>query len=75
MKEIKNCVVIGTSAGGVEALKTLLPQFKKPSPVAVAVVIHLPPTGPNLIPSLFADLCEFAIKEAESGETMESETI
>jgi two-component system chemotaxis response regulator CheB len=68
-------VGIGTSAGGVDALKILLPSFKKPSTLSVVVVLHLPPEGPNLIPSLFQDLCEFRLKEAEPGEPLESETI
>lgn len=68
-------VGIGTSAGGVDALKIVLPSFKKPSTLSVVVVLHLPPEGPNLIPSLFQDLCEFTLKEAESGEPLEAETI
>jgi two-component system chemotaxis response regulator CheB len=68
-------VVIGTSAGGIDALKTILPVFKRPSSCSVLVVIHLPPRGPNLIPTLFQDLTDFKIKEAESGEKAEPETI
>jgi two-component system chemotaxis response regulator CheB len=73
-KDIKY-VVIGTSAGGIDALKELLPMFKRPSQVSVLVVIHLPPKGPNLIPSLFESICDFTIKEAESGEKALPETI
>lgn len=73
--EVKKCVVIGTSAGGVDALKIILPCFKRPSPLAVVIVIHLPPSGPNLIPSLFEGICDFNIKEAESGEALQAETI
>ena len=68
-------VVIGTSAGGVDALMKILPAFRKPSHLAVVVVIHLPPKGHNLIPSLLAPDCDFSIKEAESGEKIEKETI
>lgn len=75
MNSPKKVVVIGTSAGGVDALRQILPYFKRPANVAVAIVIHLPPSGPNLIPSLFESMCDFRIKEAESGEPLEKETI
>lgn len=74
VSEIK-LVVIGVSAGGIDALKILLPQFKTPSKVSVALVLHLPPTGPNLLPELFRDQCEFKVKEAESGEEILAEHI
>lgn len=74
MKDIE-MVVIGTSSGGVEALMKILPHFKKPSPLAVALVIHLPADGKNLIPSLMKADCDFNIKEASSGETITPETI
>ncbi len=68
-------VVVGASAGGVDALKYVLPSFKTPSDYAVMVVLHLPAKGPNLIPSLFESICDFKIKEAESGELCEAQTI
>lgn len=63
-------VVIGTSAGGIDALKKILPSFKDDKNLSVAVVIHLPARGPNLIPELFKEICSFKVKEAESGETL-----
>lgn len=68
-------IVIGTSAGGVDALMKLLPCFKKPSNLSAAIVIHLPSKGENLIPNLVAPECDFLVKEALSGETVERETI
>lgn len=62
-------VALGASAGGITALHAILPAFSG-ARVAVVVVLHLPPEGPNLIPSLFQDECSFHIKEAESGETV-----
>ena len=74
MKDI-HMVVIGTSAGGVDALMKILPALKKPSKIAVVLVIHLPSDGKNLIPSIVGPHCQFRIKEAESGENIEKETI
>lgn len=68
-------IVIGTSAGGVDMLQKLAPAFRKSGKVKAAVVIHMSPSGPNLIPSLMAENCEFKVKEAEPGEPMEADTI
>lgn len=73
MKEMLNeteIFVIGTSAGGVEILSRILPAFKKTGFIKIAVVIHMPSSGPNLIPSLMQDRCELTVKEADSGEPM-----
>lgn len=68
-------VVIGASAGGVEVLTKLLPSFKKPSPLSIALVLHLPKNGPNLIPELLRHDCSFDLRETASGEELKSETI
>lgn len=68
-------IVIGTSAGGVDILKKIAPSFRKNGKIKVAVVIHLSPSGPNLIPSLLEDECQLRVKEAEPGEPMEADTI
>ncbi len=68
-------IAIGASAGGVEALKIILQGLKKPSGLSVLVVLHMPAEGPNLLPSLYRDFCQFKVKEAEPGEKMEPETI
>lgn len=61
-------VVIGASAGGIEALMELLPAIQPGARFATLVVIHLPPEGPNLLPELLASQCHVPVKEAESGE-------
>ena len=68
-------ISIGASAGGVEGLKKVLSGLKKPSQLSVLVVLHFPPEGPNLLPEIYKDLCEFDIKEAESGEKIMPETV
>src|SRR5262245_61720236 len=42
-------IVIGTSAGGVEALKILVAGVPYDLPAAVCIVLHLSPTGPSLL--------------------------
>lgn len=75
LTENAEVIVIGTSAGGVDILKNILPAIKKSQHLKVALVIHLPPEGPNLIPSLMGPSCDLTITEAEPGEPMLSDHI
>ena len=68
-------IAIGASAGGILALRKIFRTFTKPSDFAVMVVLHLPPQGPNLLPELLQQDCDFTIKEADSGEKIESEHV
>jgi two-component system chemotaxis response regulator CheB len=62
--------VIGTSAGGVDALGEILPAFEKTGVFCVAAVIHLPADGLNLIPQLLESSCHLPVKEALSGQPL-----
>jgi two-component system, chemotaxis family, protein-glutamate methylesterase/glutaminase len=42
-------IVIGASAGGVEALKVLVSGLPYDLPAAVCVILHVSPTGPSLL--------------------------
>jgi two-component system chemotaxis response regulator CheB len=48
----RDVVVIGTSAGGVEALRELARGLPAELPASVLVVIHLPARSPGLLPSI-----------------------
>jgi two-component system chemotaxis response regulator CheB len=61
-------VVIGTSAGGVEALFNLLPALPAGLRAALFVVIHLPRERPSLLVDIFAPKCSLAVREAEDKE-------
>ncbi|MFP5385818.1 MAG: chemotaxis protein CheB [Bacteriovoracia bacterium] len=67
--------VIGTSAGGIDLLNKILPSFKRTFHYKVALVIHMPPEGPNLIPSLYKDSCLLDISEAIPGEEIKADHI
>jgi two-component system chemotaxis response regulator CheB len=42
-----DAIVIGGSTGALEALAVLLPALPRQCPIPVAIVLHLPPTGPS----------------------------
>ena len=47
-----NIVVVGASAGGVDALQTLFSQFPADLQASFFVVLHVPPDSPGLIANL-----------------------
>jgi two-component system, chemotaxis family, protein-glutamate methylesterase/glutaminase len=47
-------IVIGASAGGVEALKQLVHELPANLPAAVFVVLHVPPHGTSLLPQILS---------------------
>lgn len=48
----RDLIVIGTSAGGVEALQTLVGTLPKDMAAAVLIVMHTSPQGPYLLPQI-----------------------
>lgn len=68
-------VVIGASAGGVQALSQVLPALPVDFPVPVLVVVHIPPRRDNALVDLFAGKCRIPVKEAEDKEPLERGTI
>lgn len=58
-------VVVGASAGAVEALSVVLPAFPKSAHVAVIVCVHLPANRPSILGELFARRCALPIREPQ----------
>src|SRR5262249_47195330 len=56
-------VVIGASAGAVEALSVLLPTLCRDLRVPIVIVVHLPPRRPSLLPELFRARCAAPVSE------------
>jgi len=63
-------VVIGASAGAVEALSALLPALPADLAVPVIVVVHVPGNRPSLLSELFAPKCQLPVREAEDKRTV-----
>lgn len=61
-------VVIGASAGALEALSSILPVLPRDFAPPVLVVVHVPPDRRSVLSELFAAKCRLAVKEAEDKE-------
>jgi two-component system, chemotaxis family, protein-glutamate methylesterase/glutaminase len=68
-------VVVGASAGGVEALGFLLQALPEQFYPPVAIVLHLPPDRSTFLPQLFARKCARPVKEAEDKEPLVNGTV
>lgn len=70
-----DAIVIGASAGGVEAVGQLLAAVPPDFVPAMLVVLHLPPEGPNALASVFSRRCALPVKEAEDKENIMPGTV
>jgi two-component system chemotaxis response regulator CheB len=68
-------VVIGASAGGIEALGLLLPALHANCRAAILVVVHLPRQRPSLLSNLFSARCALPICEAVDKLPVEPGTV
>lgn len=67
-------LVLGASAGGVEALCELVPVFARVGFPLVAV-LHLPPRSRSVLPEVLGRGARLRVKEAEPWEPLEAGTL
>jgi two-component system chemotaxis response regulator CheB len=60
-----DAVVLGASAGAVDALGVILPTLPASLAVPVIIVVHIPASRPSLLVELFAAKCALPVREAE----------
>jgi two-component system chemotaxis response regulator CheB len=66
----RDIITIGTSAGGIEALKTVVAGFPEDLAAAVIVVMHLPPGGRSFLPQVLAESGPLPVTETIDGEPL-----
>jgi two-component system chemotaxis response regulator CheB len=70
-----DAVVIGASAGGVEALSMLLPALPAALRPAILIVVHQPRERGSLLAEIFGARCARPVREAQDKEPVEPGTV
>jgi two-component system chemotaxis response regulator CheB len=63
-----DAIVIGASAGAIQALSRILPALPADYPIPVLIVVHVPADRADLLAPLFQAKCRVVVKEAEDKE-------
>lgn len=71
MAEQVEAIVIGGSAGALEALGVILPALPRGLSVPVAIVLHLPPTKQSHLPEVLGARCALPVTEPDDKEPLE----
>jgi two-component system, chemotaxis family, protein-glutamate methylesterase/glutaminase len=70
-----DAIVMGASAGGIEALMTLLPALSAAFRIPIFIVLHLPRDRPSLLPRIFLQKCAVPVREAADKEPVRPGTV
>lgn len=68
-------VVIGASAGALDALSAILPALPADFPMPIMVVVHVPPDRRSVMADLFQAKCRLSVEEAEDKEPIIAGTV
>jgi two-component system chemotaxis response regulator CheB len=64
-------VVIGASAGGVEALKQLIKELPEDLPISLFIVLHVPASGTSVLPRILSKHTSFDTAHAQDRAKIE----
>ena len=65
-------IVIGSSAGGLQALKTVFSSLENDFIIPIIVVQHISPHSDNYITTYLNKICKIKVKEANEKEVIEN---
>jgi two-component system chemotaxis response regulator CheB len=65
---VARAVVIGASAGAIQALSEILPALPADFPLPILIVVHVPADPGSILASLFEKKCQMVVREAEDKE-------
>jgi two-component system chemotaxis response regulator CheB len=68
-------IVIGASAGALDALSAILPALPKTFPIPILIVVHVPPDKESLLTTILAAKCNMKVHEAEDKQAIEASAI
>jgi two-component system, chemotaxis family, protein-glutamate methylesterase/glutaminase len=68
----RDVIVIGASAGGVEALKVLTAGLDPALPAAVLITMHVPAIGTSVLPAILSRSGSLPAEHARHGDALES---
>ncbi|MGY1731003.1 chemotaxis protein CheB [Geodermatophilus sp. SYSU D01045] len=71
----RDLVVVGASAGGVEALRELLAGLPRHLPAPVLVVLHMPSSGRSALPAVLARVSALPVHAAIDGMALRPGTV
>ena len=70
-----SAIVIGASAGGIEALSVLLPAISAECRATTLIVVHMPRRRPSLLAGIYSEHCALPVVQAEDKQPVEPGTV
>lgn len=70
--ELRAVVVMGASAGGVEALKRIVANLPGDLPAAVCIVLHIPSTQPSRLREVLSPVSRLPVLSADDGMPLQA---
>jgi len=68
-------IVIGGSAGALDALSIVLPALPAGFAIPIAIVVHLPANRPSLLAEVLGSRCALRVREVEDKEPVAAATV